>query len=310
MSDNKKARNEKKLARVLVYSIVLTFVLAGTLAPRLTAGPGYGPDPTPQVNVKSIDVPKMPVITPTFSPPVVVPTDVESSLSSFPGNYPILNSALGGTVALNGIQQIPDNKFIQESSLTGNPTGILVKEKLGSDKVMENDFIVKLKKGEVLVSVKRPSKVALVKVPFGAISINSDGDVLVKFENGVLRVINLDASGDGLKCQLNQGPFGGPADPTVVVQPGFEMVAGDKKLTRADMRPRDGMARRHFKVLENGHLAISEISIESVMKANDVIVDLRQASTGVKERRIIGDMSKMAAILNYKNGTQGFSVSE
>ncbi len=212
--------------------------------------------------------------------------------------------------ALSGIIRLPDGAFPEESKLEGPITGITIKFKPGSEYTTENDRIVNLKKGELLVSVKRPSKVALIKTAWGSISVAADGDVLVKFENGILRVTNLDGNGQVIKCQLNKGPFAGPSDPTVSIAAGYELVGGEKRLSRQDMRPRDGVARRHFKVLENGHLGICEISVESIMKANDVIADLRQSSTGVKERRILGDMSKMAAILNLKNSTQGFKVEE
>ncbi len=86
---------------------------------------------------------------------------------------------------------------------------------------------------------------------------------------------------------------------TIQLAPGFEFVAGDRKLGGADLRPKDGIARRHFKFLEGGHLAVSEFSVDSAIKNNDLIADIRQNTTGVKERRILSDMSKMAAVLNY-----------
>lgn len=302
MADNRTEDN--KYSRMAVFAIVLTFVLGATLAPKLTAGMDYGPSPMPT------PVQVLPIY-PITTPPIVVPTDVEPNLPSFQANMGSPNSIVDfGSIALNGIMRLPDNSFPQENALSGPVSGITVKFKPGTEYKMDNDYIVNLKKGEILVSVKKPSKMALIKTPFGNISVAADGDVLCKFENGVLRVTNLDGKSQTIKAQLNQGPFAGAADPTVTIAAGYELVASEHKLTRSDMRPRDGVARRHFKVLENGHLAISEISVESVMKANDVIADLRQSSTGVKERRILGDMSKMAAVLNFKNGTQGFKVEE
>lgn len=302
MSDNKPETN--RYSRLAVFAIVLTFVLGATLAPRLTAGMDYGPSPMQNPVIFN------PTIQPINTPPVVVPTDVEPSLNTFPGSNLAGVKFDFGSYALNGIMRLPDSAFPQESALAGPTNGITVKFKPNSDYKMEGEYIVILKKGEILVSVKKPSKMAMIKTPYGNISVAADGDVLCKFENGVLRVTNLDGGGQTIKAQLNQGPFAGASDPTVTIAAGFEMVGADHKLTRSDMRPRDGVARRHFKVLESGHLAISEISVESIMKANDVIADLRQSSTGVKERRILGDMSKMAAVLNYKNGTQGFKVEE
>lgn len=303
MSDNKPETN--RYSRLAVSAIVLTFVLGATLAPRLTAGMDYGPSPMQNPVIFN------PTVNPVTTPPIVVPTDVQPNLNAFQtgANLPMVNYDFGA-IALNGIMRLPDSAFPQESALTGPTNGITVKFKPGSEYKMEGDYIVVLKKGEILVSVKKPSRLAMIKTPYGNISVAADGDVLCKFEYGTLRVTNLDGGGQTIKAQLNQGPFAGASDPTVTIAAGFEMVGADHKLTRADMRPRDGVARRHFKILESGHLAISEISVESVMKANDVIADLRQSSTGVKERRILGDMSKMAAVLNYKNGTQGFKVEE
>lgn len=312
MADNN--TEQKKYSQVAVFAIVSTFVLAATLAPRLNAGPSYGPSPSP-APVQMIFVPQNTPPPRVFSPtpPVIVPTDVQPNLEIFQGLPIQITPAYVEAVtqaALAGIIRLPDNAFPDENQLQGPITGITVKFKPGSEYTMDNDRIVSLKRGELLVSVKRPSNVALIKTIWGGISVSADGDVLIKFENGVLRVTNLDGNGQVIKCQLNQGPFAGPSDPTVSIAAGYEMVAGENKLNRADMRPKDGVARRHFKVLENGHLGICEISVESIMKANDVIADLRQQSTGVKERRILGDMSKMAAILNLKNSTQGFKVEE
>ena len=51
---------------------------------------------------------------------------------------------------------------------------------------------------------------------------------------------------------------------------------------------------------------MSEFSVDSAIKNNDLIADIRQNTTGVKERRILSDMSKMAAVLNYTRGEGGF----
>jgi hypothetical protein len=74
-----------------------------------------------------------------------------------------------------------------------------------------------------------------------------------------------------------------------------------------ELRPRDGIARRFIKVLEQGQLAIAEFSPASAITSSALLVDLKQSVNGVKERRIISDMSKMAAVLNYKMGEGGFT---
>lgn len=292
---------KKYLDSYIPLSIAGLFFLAAFLQPEfpVIASP-YGPPPT---------VPPPTFTPPVFTPSVVVPTDVESTLHSFPGNYPNLPGNFS-SFALNGIQLVDDSDFPQQSGLKGPTSGISIRQTDDTVYQKVGDYVVKLVKGEILVSVKRPSQTAIIQTEFGDIAVSANGDVIVKFVDGVLRVMNLDGKGLTIKAQLDKGPFAGPADPTCAIAPGYELIASDKKLTRAVLRPRDGIARRHFKLLENGHLAISEFSVESALNASDVIVDLRQAASGVKERKILGDMSKMAAVLNYKNGTQGFSVEE
>lgn len=274
------------------FFIAGLFFLAALLNPEfpVLAFP-YGPPPT------------------MVTPPIVVPTDVESGLFNFQGNLPnFLN--LSNPVALNGVQLVDDSSFPQTSELKGPTTGISIRQTEGTNYEKLGDYVIKLVKGEILVSVKRPSETAIVETPFGNISISANGDAIIKLVDGTLRVMNLDGQGQSIKAQLDKGPFAGPADPTLTIAPGYEVVASEQTLSRSLLRPRDGIARRHFKVLENAHLAISEFSLESALNASDVIADLRQAKDGVKERRILGDMSKMAAVLNHLNGTQGFTVEE
>lgn len=308
----------RRYTKITLLFAALVFLLMSLLDPKfpVLAGP-YTPVTPPPVVETTIQTtapppPVINIINPNIpipnNVPFINPTDVTNpnevtggSLNSF------LNSVDGGSLALAGIQQIPDNEFPNYKDLSGDTSGITIK---GGEIQKENDYVYNFTKGEILVSVKKPSDTCIIHTPYGSIAIMSNGDVLIKFNDGVLRVFNLDASGPDLKIQLDKGPFAGPADPTVIVAAGFELVACDHKLTRTDMRPRDGIKRRHFKVLDNGHMAISEFSVESALDASDVIADLKQNSTGVKERRILGDMSKMAAVLNYKNGTQGFSLQE
>lgn len=55
-------------------------------------------------------------------------------------------------------------------------------------------------------------------------------------------------------------------------------------------------------------MGISEISVESILHASDLIANLQQQDSGARERRILADMSKMAAVRNRVNGTCGFDA--
>lgn len=316
MTNQEPEQKIRRYTKIALLGAATVFLSLSVLDPKfpVLAGPYTAPS-TPVVQEVQTVTPPPPVlniINPNIpfpnNTPFVNPTDVSNPNTVTGGSLnQILNQVDGGNLALAGIQQVPDSDFPDFNTLKGDPSGIMIS---GGEFQKENDFVYNFTKGEILVSVRKPSETCIIHMPYGSIAITSNGDVLVKFKDGVLRVFNLDAKGADLKIQLDKGPFAGPADPTVLVAAGFELVACDHKLTRMEMRPRDGIKRRHFKVLDNGHMAISEYSLESVLDASDVIADLKQNATGVKERRILGDMSKMAAVLNYKNGTQGFSLQD
>jgi hypothetical protein len=176
----------------------------------------------------------------------------------------------------------------------------------GAQYTRPSPYSVEFTSGRILVSVKKPSNLALVKLPLGQAAINANGDVLFSYNEGVLRVDNLTGTGESVKVRLSEGAFAKHPE-QVSIKPGYEVVAADHKLTVRDLHPHDGIARRHFRMLEDGSMAVTEFSVESAMRNVSMIVELSQQSTGVKERRIMGDMSKMAAVLKYVNGTEGYT---
>ncbi len=305
-------------ATVVMSIVAIGFIAIALCYPRFAKADQYA-QPQPEPPKVNIVIPPSALIPPPITiPPVAVPTDVTGPFGAYgaPPESPafqksdqILQLTTSAQWALAGIATLSDNQFPNINELKGPIDGILVKFLPGAQYTQVNPYTVELKEGTVLVSVKKPSIMGVVKVPgFGTLSVSADGDVIVSLIGGVLRVMNLD--GKTILCQLNQGPFGGPADPTVQVAYGYELVASEHKITRADMKPKDGIARRHFKVLDNGHMAISEFSVESAINNSELIAELQSKASGAKERRILGDMSKMAAVLNYKSGTHGFKAEK
>jgi hypothetical protein len=206
--------------------------------------------------------------------------------------------------ALGGI--IPISQMPTEADAKGNSEWILVRFENGSQYKRPSPYTVDFTTGRILVSVKKPSNLALVKLPLGQASINANGDVLFTYTDGVLRIDNLTGTGQSVKVRLAEGPFA--KDPKQVsIAPGYEVIAGDHKLTVRDLHPHDGIARRKFRMLQDGSMAVNEFSVESALRNVSMIVELSQQSNGVKERRILGDVSKMAAVLNYVNGSEGYT---
>ncbi|MFA7335181.1 MAG: hypothetical protein WC028_00250 [Candidatus Obscuribacterales bacterium] len=260
--------------------------------------------PTPPAPV--IPPPPPPLIFPTtppgvFRPPIVVPTDVTSPfISGVPFN-PAASSAL------NGIQKLQEQSFPRENPKADDPDGILVKWLPDTIYTKPQNNIVKLTSGQILISIKSPARQASLITAFGTIALTANADILASFEDGVLRLKNMDGVGLKVKVKLSSGHFAGQKPIIVSVAPGYEFTASDHVLKRSELRPKDGIARRFIKVLEQGQLAIAEFSPASAITSSALLVDLKQSVNGVKERRIISDMSKMAAVLNYKMGEGGFT---
>lgn len=269
------------------------------------------PMPPPMMTPPPMTMPTPPVITvPTSpfptTPPIVVPTDVTQTTV-----FPVVPIQTGlASPAIQGIEVI--SKFPPINTNQDDNSKIFVFPKENSVNVNYKKLspaLVDLEEGEILVSVRKPAIVGHIETKFGIIAVLANSDVIIRFDSKVLRITNADATGKRLRVALNKGPFAN--NKTILsIKPGYELVLGVNKLTRSDMKPNDGIARRHFQALDNGHMAISEVSIASLMKSSDLLASVRQNSTGITERRILSDMSKMAAVLNHINGTQGFQVTE
>jgi hypothetical protein len=283
-------------ANALMVVIAVGFLLAALSYPRFPArSQNYGPS-----------IPIIPFIPPSIvTPPIVVPTDVTSPQITNPNATSVLAAQILNP--LSGIQLISDQSFPGDEKVGKNFDWITVLAKEGADFSKPNNYTANLKSGDVIVSVKNPSKLAFVKTPYGDIAVGANSDVMVTYNQGVLRILNFDGEGRVLKVKLNKGPFAGPSDPTVIIAPGYELVASDKLITRAEMRPKDGIARRNGKTLDKGYMSICQFSLESAAHNVGMLMNLQQTTTGIKERRIMTDLSKMAAVLNQRSGQQGYT---
>lgn len=301
---------------ILMFSIASTLLMVAMIYPELAVRGQYGPPPSAPTNTNVPSAPAAPpVIIPPPPAPVPYPTGITLPTDVTPVNTPgafALDSLSGisqNDAALQGIHQLSDSSFPKFSDLKGPTDWILVNAQAGCLYDRLSPYAIELKDGTALFSVKHPSNMGMVRTALGDISVRADADVLISFTGGVLRVFNLDGRGEIVMAQLNKGPFGTPeTDPTVSVAPGFELVASTNKLTRSNIKPADGIARRNFKVFSDGHLAVSEFSVESVLQTSELIASMSQRDTGLKAKRVLGDMSKMAAVLNHMNGTAGYTA--
>lgn len=281
-----------------------------TVPPRVIVAPPPPPPPAPVVTPPPapiitppparIDVPVSTV--PFFQP--LLPVDV--TRPSLAGKLPVSQTQID---PLTGIQMLPDEKFPTAKDLKGSSEWILVRGEEGAQFTRPTEFSAKLIQGAILVSVRRPSHIGLVQTPLGDIALDADSDLMIKFDNNVLRVFNITARGTACKAKLGADIYTSKkGSHTVSLAPGFEMVASNERIGRREMRPGDGIARRKSQLLADGKLAINEFSVESVLSSSAIVASIAQKQSDAKEKRILGDMSKMAAVLNYVNGGYGYTV--
>jgi hypothetical protein len=312
---NGKSHTQRVKLAILGFSTVALGLSVQAAMAQSWTPPSYTPAPHPTYPMQQMPLPQVSTpppsmpMPPMMPPPRTMPTPINPM--DVTGNLGLpTQETPENAAALNGIKVLADDSFPQPSDLQGNAEWILVQSKPDAKFERLTPYSVKFGSGEILVSVRRPSRLALVSTPYGDISLNCDSDVMLSFKDGVLRILSLNARGDVVKVRLNKGAYDQQSAKVISLAPGYEVVASDHVLKRHEVRVADGFARRHFKLIDDGKMAVSEVNAESVLNSSGLIAAMNQKETGSKERRLLSDMSKMAAVLNYVNGVQGFSAQQ
>lgn len=280
-------RRKKILSTVATLSIAGGLLaLAFSKPPQsLSQGSSYG-QPAPMMSQPR-----------TFVPPIVVPTDVTNT---YPGAISAMFTPTGiGPGLLAGFRTLSGEGFPAPENLKGTADYILLKWADDTVFTKPNLYSVSLTSGTVLVGVKKPSNIGMVVTPVGSVAIYANADVLVSFKDGVMRVANLDGIGDAIKVSFQGNVY--------AVPPGVEFVGANRPLTKVDLRPLDNLSRRNTQVIKGVDAAIIEFSVESSIEGSALIANLQNSNAGDKERRMLSDVSRMAAVLNHIAGAEGFT---
>jgi hypothetical protein len=281
---------------------LLSIAMLGPQIPK-ASGVYFNPPPQVQTPPPVVQPPRLPprvdTQPPRFINPIPNPMDV---VYPMPGSnvYNTIDPTVGGP-AINGVSA---SKFPGTENLKGPSDYIIVQPEPSTNLQRESEYLVNLNEGTVLASVKRPSNMGLIHTPIGQVAFMANSDAFITFSNGVLRVRNVDGVGAKVRVQVTSGPAAGKV---YSVAPGYELVVSDHKLTRADLRPGDGIARRAAQTFEGGYAGVSQYHLESALNQSAVVSELSQKQTDVKSRRVIADMSRMAAVLNQVQGGAGYS---
>jgi hypothetical protein len=208
----------------------------------------------------------------------------------------------------NGLVPIDQENFPKPDD-SQNDDGILVRSVEGTIMERPSQHSVKLTEGTILVGVRKPSKVGSIDAPLLEVSLQSNSVLLVSSSGGIVHVMNASARGTACKLRLRESQFADTKKRVFAIKPGFEFVAGDRKLKNHDLHPVDGIARRRSQLFGDGRIALSEFSVERLLTGCVLISDMAQKESGTKEKRVIADLSKMATVLNIVNGSQGYTYS-
>jgi len=267
-----------------------------------------------------------------FSPPppspdrVVIPllpTDVtnRSIFSPPPGMYGANMPKLDPGSA---IKRLSEGDFPDLGQARESDEGLIVKPKSGCDMERPAPADVQLTSGTVFVSVRKPANMLFVTTPHGVVSVSQDAEAIISFRDGLLKVMNLSAFGERVKVRIHHASVsatingqtfadGAAASEGIVmaVKYGHELVAGDRALSEADLRPADDVGRRRTAMFENDHMAVSEFSLTALLRDSEFLSDLGQNTdpsnqSSQHERRVLKDLAKMAAVLDCVNGESGY----
>ncbi len=261
--------------------------------------------------------PSMPTIPPPMTPPSIpAPIKVFVPITPPPtlGNTPInpidltnanpIDFAINAHASGNGISAVNEKHF-KEDILKGDGSGILVKWIAGSKFQQLTPYSINFESGSILVSTRRPAHVALIKTKYFDISCQANSEIILKEENDVIHLMNLNGTGKAILVKVPDKSSGLNSQ-VMSIAPGFEFIGSNTKIATKDLYLHDGFARRGGKLLGNEQFATNEFSLETVLANSGLIVTLGQNDSHSKTKRILADMSKMAAVLNYVNGTTGF----
>lgn len=250
-------------------------------------------------------------------PPVVpvLPTDV-TNLRLIDG-LPLGPVSMPKLDPTSAIKRVSEDSFPTAEQAKDAEGGIIIEPQKGTDMERTSTACVQLTSGTIFVSVRKPANLAIITTPHGTISVANDGEVIISFVDGLLKVMNLSAFGERVKVKINQaavsasinGQSYGEAKTegiAMALKIGHELVASDRGLNRMDLRPTDSIARRRSALFENDHMAVSEFSLESALNKSELLRSLIQDNHDPKERRVLRDLAKMSAVLNYVNGEGGF----
>jgi hypothetical protein len=283
---------------VAVGSVGIAFLAVSLLGPPRSKAQGSYMQP-PVIHVPP------PIVRPPFNNPISNPLDVTKVI---PGQEGVINneiSALGTSIggpATLGITT--PSKFPNQEDLKGPTDYILVQPEAGATLVRETPYLVSLTEGTLLASVKRPSSMGMIHTPLGEVAFSANSDAFITFTNGALRIRNVDGMGQTLKIKITSGPLAGKI---YAVAPGYEFVVSDHKLGKSDLRPNDGIMRRASQTFDNGFAGVSQYHVHSALAQSGVVSHLTaKEASDTMARKVIGDMSRMAAVLNHVQGGTGY----
>ena len=134
-----------------------------------------------------VNVPNLPILPTDLTNPLRI-LNPQTNYGQF--TKPTLNPG-------NAVKRLHPDSFPAGKS-EQSEDGIIVRAISGSDYERTSPSTVDLTEGALFISVRKPATVGLIHTPHGSVSIGSDADVIVRYENGVLRVLNFPMRKDEL----------------------------------------------------------------------------------------------------------------
>ena len=144
------------------------------------------------------------------TPNLPLPTNL-NTLPSRAVNQEVLWGGVGrAQSAAAGIHTLNHGAWPKPDDFKGSIAGILIRVQNGCEYSSADPHTITLTSGTLLASVRRPSLTTLVRTPVGDVSVSAGADVLISFNDGVMRVRNLNGRDNAVK--IGYGIFVAAAD--------------------------------------------------------------------------------------------------